>query len=122
MNIRLLWFVTGSLLQAARMHTFLHLGVNFMLNFGFLQYCIFSSDPLLDKTIFLVTSVVALLASRLVEFFLNIGIRFVFVSFGILLGMAGPVIATVFRRRSEGGLQRASSSSSDSRRGIGDRV
>ncbi len=62
MNITLLWFVTGSLLQAARMHKFLHLGVNFMLNIGLLQYGIFSGDPLHDKSVFLVTSVVALLA------------------------------------------------------------
>ena len=37
MNIRLLWFVTGGLLQAARMHKFLHFCVNFMLNFCVLQ-------------------------------------------------------------------------------------
>ncbi len=76
MNIRLLWFVTGSLLQAARMHKFLHLGVNFMLNFSVLQYSFGSGNPLLDKSVFLVTSVVALLARRLTELFLNIGIRF----------------------------------------------
>ena len=103
MNIRLLWFVTGGLLQAARMHKFLHLGVNFMLNFCVLQYSFGSCNPLLDKSVFLVTSVVALLARRLVEFFLNIGIRFGFGSFGIRLGMAGPVIANDFRRRREAG-------------------
>ena len=103
MNIRLLWFVTGSLLQAARMHKFLHLSVNFMLNFGLPQYSIFSGDPLLDKSVFLVTSVVAPLARRLVKLFLNIGIRFGFGSFGIRLGMAGPVIENDFRRCREAG-------------------
>ena len=34
MNVSLLGFVSGSFLQAARMHIFLHLGVDFMLNFG----------------------------------------------------------------------------------------
>ncbi len=101
MNIRILLFVTGSLLQAASMHKFLHLSVYFMKNFGLLQYCIFSSDPLLDKSVFLVTIVVALLVRRLTELFLNIGIRFIFGSFCIRLGMAGPVIANGFLRRSE---------------------
>ncbi len=71
MNIRLLWFATRRLLQAARMHKFLHLGVKF-----------------LDKAVFLVNIVVALLARRLVAFFLVICIRFCFGSFGIRLGMA----------------------------------
>ncbi len=103
MNIRLLLFVTESLLQAARMHQFLHFGVNFMLNFSLLQCGIFSGDPLLDKSVFLITSVVALLARRLTELFFNIGIRFGFGSFGIRTGMAGPVIANGFLRRSEAG-------------------
>ncbi len=105
MNIRLLLFVTGSLLQAIRMHKFLHFCVNFMLIFGLLQYGFFStgSHPLLDKSVFLVTSVVALLARRLVELFLNIGISFGFSSFGIRTGMAGPVIVNGFRRRREAG-------------------
>ncbi len=109
MNIRLLLFVTGSLLQAASMHTFLHLGVNFMRNFGLLQYGLFSSDPLLDKSIFLVTSVVALLDRRLVELFLNIAIRFRFGSFDIRrfrTSMAAHVIANDFRRRREAGRRR----------------
>ncbi len=115
MNIRLLWFVTGSLLQAARMHKFLHLGVNFMPNFFILQHSFGSCNPLRDKSVFLVTSVVALLARRLTELFLNIGIRFGFGSFGIRLGMAGPTFVGVEKP----GGERASSSSSDSRRGIG---
>ncbi len=45
--------------------------------------------------------IVALLARRLVELFLNIGIRIGFGSFGIWIGMAGPVIANGFRRRGE---------------------
>ena len=67
MNIRLLWFVTGGLLQAACMHKFLHLSVNFMSNLCVLQYSFVFCDPLLDKSVFLVTSVVALLARRLTE-------------------------------------------------------
>jgi hypothetical protein len=35
--------------------------------------------------------------------FLNIGITFIFGSFGIRTGMAGPVIATGFLRRREAG-------------------
>ncbi len=60
MNISLLLFVTGSRLQAASMHKFLHFSVNFMLNFSVLQYSLVSCNPLLDKSVFLVTSVVAL--------------------------------------------------------------
>ncbi len=119
MNNRSLLFVSGSLLKATSMQKFLHLGVSFMLNIGLLQYGIFSGDPLLDESVFLVAIVVALLARRLVEFFLNIGIRFGFGSFGIRLGMAGPVIATGVE---EPGGERPSSSSSDSRRGIGNRM
>jgi hypothetical protein len=58
MNVSLLGFVSGSFLQAARMHIFLHLGVDFMLNFGILQQGMRSGGPLLDKTIRVVTSVV----------------------------------------------------------------
>ncbi len=36
--------------------------------------------------------ILSLLVRRRIELFLNIGIRFRFSSFGILLGMAGPVI------------------------------
>jgi hypothetical protein len=97
-------------------------GVNFMLNFSLLQYCIFSSNPLLDKSVFLVTSAVALLARRLVDLFLNIGIRFGFGSFGTRTGMAGPVIANDFRRRSAALLRRGIVPSSDSRRGTGNQV
>ena len=47
--------------------------------------------------------VLALLARRLVELFLDIGSIFGIGSFGIRTGMAGPVIAIGFRRRSEAG-------------------
>ncbi len=83
-----------------------------------------SGGPLLDNPIRVVAIVAALLARRLIEFFLSIGIRFGFGSFDIWLGMAGPVIATDFLRRREAGLRRgspASSSSSESRRGISNR-
>ncbi len=98
--------MTGGLFQASRMHKFLHFGVNFMLNFCVLQHSFVSCNPLLDKSVFLVTSVVARLNSRVVVFFLNIGIRFRFGSFGIWLGMAGPVNANDFRRRREAGRQK----------------
>ncbi len=64
MNIRLLGFVSGSFLQPARMHIFLHLGIDFMFNFGILQQPegMRSGGPLFDKSIRVVTSVVALLA------------------------------------------------------------
>ncbi len=37
MNVSLLGFVSGSFLQAACMYIFLHLGIDFMINFGILQ-------------------------------------------------------------------------------------
>ena len=79
-----------------------------MLNFGILQQGMLSCGPLLDKSIRVVSSVVALLGRRLIELFLNIGIRFIFGSFGIRTGMAGPVNATDFRRRSQDGRRRGS--------------
>ena len=48
------------------------------------------------------------IARRLVEFFLDIGIRFGIGSFGIRLAMAGPVIANVFRQHSEAGRRKGS--------------
>ena len=83
MNVSLLGFVSGSFLQAARMHKFLHLGVDFMINFGILQQVMRSGGPLLDKCIRVETSVVTLLARRLIELFLNICNRFRLGSFGI---------------------------------------
>ncbi len=50
--------------------------------------------------------VLSLLARRLVELFLDIGIRFGFGSFGIRLGMAGPVIVIDFRWPIETGRRR----------------
>ncbi len=49
--------------------------------------------------------VVAPLARELIELFLNIGIRIGCGSFGIWIGMAGPVI---FHQRGEAGLRRGS--------------
>ena len=48
------------------------------------------------------------IARRLVDLFLDIGIRFGIGSFGIRLAMAGPVIANGFGGRSEAGLQKGS--------------
>ncbi len=96
MNVSLHGFVSLSFLQAARMHIFLNLGRDFMFNFGILQQGMRSCGPFLDKSIRVVTSVVVLFAHLLIEFFLNIGIRFRFGSFGIRTGMAVPVIANGF--------------------------
>ena len=80
--------------------------LDFMVNFCILQYGIGASDPLFDYTVFEERSKLALLARlarRLVELFLNIGIRFGIGSSGIRTDMAGPGIAIGFRRRSEAG-------------------
>ena len=79
-----------------------------MLDFFLLQLCLRAGGPLLDKSVNYGTSTSAPLARRLVEFFLNIGIRFGFHSFGIRSGMAGPVIANGFRRRREAGRRKGS--------------
>ena len=100
--------VARSLHQAAVLHKFLHEHVNFTLDFYGLQYGIFSGGPPLDFSVYEVRIVLALLARRLVEFLLGIGIRLGFHSFGIRLAMAGPVTAIGFRRRSEGGRRRGS--------------
>ncbi len=65
MNVSLLRLTPESLSQAASLQTFLHLSVNFMLNFGILQQGKLSYYPLLDNSIHRV-AFVALLARRLV--------------------------------------------------------
>ena len=62
------------------------------------------------------------IACRLVDFFLDIGIRFGIGSFGIGLAMAGPVIANGFRLRREAGLRRGSIVLSSDRQDIGNRL
>ena len=69
MNVGIFWSVSGSLFQAARMHIILHLGVNLMLDFFLLQLCLRAGGPLLDNSVNYGTSITALLARRLVEFF-----------------------------------------------------
>ena len=108
--IRRQLFVCRRLHQAAVLHIFLHVLVNFTVDFSLLQ----SSD----FTIFAERSVLALLyrlarlglrlasARRLVYFFLNIGYRIGIHSFGMRLGMAGPGIAFDFRRRRIGWIRR----------------
>ena len=108
MNVCILCFVSGSRLQTAILHKYLHLGVNLLLYFGILQPSLRSSGPLLDNSVRMGTSIIALLALRLVEFFLDIGIRFSFGIFGIRLGMASPIIENGFRLRREAGLWRGS--------------
>ncbi len=85
MNVSLLGFVSGSFPQAASMHIFLQLGIDFMINFGILQQGMRSCGPLLDELIRVATSLVALLARRLIKLFLNIGIRSILSSFRIRL-------------------------------------
>ncbi len=62
MHVRILSFLSGNLLQAVRMHLFFHLSINFMFDFGILQQGMLPCDPLLDISIRVVASVVALLA------------------------------------------------------------
>ena len=108
MNVGIFWSVSGSLFQAACMHIILHLGVNLKLDFFGLQLCLRAGGPLLDKSVNQRASISALLARRLLEFFLDICFRFGFHSFSIWLAMAGPVIANGFRRRREAGRRRGS--------------
>ena len=75
-----------------------------MIHLRWLQFGIFFGGPPLDFSVIEVRMVLALLARRLVELFLDIGIRFGIGSFGIRLGMAGLVIVNGFDRRSEAGL------------------
>ena len=108
MNVCIALFVSGSLLQATRMHKKLHLGVDFMFNYLILQLSMRSDGPLLDKSVRMGSNITAPLARRLTELFLDIGFRFGFHSVSIRLAMAIPVIANDFRRRSETGRRRGS--------------
>ena len=58
-----------------------------------LQYGICAGGPPLDFSVIQVSTVLTLLARRLVELFLDIGIRFGLGSICIRFNMAGPVIA-----------------------------
>ena len=78
-----------------------------MINFFILQFGFSSGLPPLDFSVLAERMVLSLLARRLFELFLNIGIRFGFGSFGIRFGMAGPVIAIDLRRHRETGRRRA---------------
>ena len=91
------------LLQAFLLQNFLRESVNFMIDLRELQYEVWVGGSQLDFSVIAVSIVLALLARRLVEFFLDIGIDFVFSSFGIRIGMAGPVIAIGFGGRKEAG-------------------
>ncbi len=91
--------VPRSLHQEALLHKFLHESVNFMIDLCGLEQGIRAGVPLQDFSVLEEWMVLSLLARRLIKLILNIGIRFTFGSFGIRTGMAGPVIATDFRRR-----------------------
>ena len=75
--------------------------VNFMIDLCWLQYGICAGGPQLDFSVIEVSTVLALLARRLVELFLDVCIRFGFGSIGILFGMAVSIISIGFRRRRE---------------------
>ena len=62
-----------------------------MIDLPGLRYGIFSGGPLLDTSEFVVTAVFSLLARRLLDLLLDIGIRFGFSFFGIRTAMAGPI-------------------------------
>ena len=87
--------VSWSLHQAALLHNFFHESVNFITDLRGLQHGIFSGGPPLDFSMFEVRTVLAFLARRLVELFLDVGIRFGFGS------ASGPVIANGFRQGGE---------------------
>ncbi len=72
------------------------------------QYGTCAGGPQLDLSVLEVRVVPALLARRLIELFLDIGIRFGFGSYCIRLAMAGPVIAIAFRGRRKACLLRGS--------------
>ena len=94
--------------QAALLHYLLHGSVNFMIDLRGLQHGIFPGGPPLDFSVIEVSTLLALLARRLVELFLCIGIRFGLGSIGIRFGMGGPVIAIGLRRRREAGRRMSS--------------
>ncbi len=105
-NIGDILHLSRSLHQAALLHKFLHERVNFMIDLFGLQYRIRVDLPPFDFSVLEERMVLSLLARRLFELFLNIGVRSIFGSFGIRLGMAGPVIANGFRLRREIGRRR----------------
>ena len=88
--------VSRRLQQAARLHKFLHERVNFMINLFILQFGISSGLPPLDFSVLAERTVLSLLARRLVELFLNIGIRFGFGSFGFRLAWPAPSMLLSF--------------------------
>ncbi len=105
-NISVILLVSRSLHQAALLHKFLHERANFIIDFFGLQFGISSGLPPLDFNVLAQRMVLSLLARRLIELFLNIGMQIIFGSFGLRLGMAGPVIAIGFRRRRGAGRQK----------------
>ena len=71
-NVSHLFQVCRRLHQAAVLHKFLHKHVNFTLDFFWLQFGIFSGGPPSYFTVFVESSVLALLARRLVSLVLDI--------------------------------------------------
>ena len=89
-KVCLILTLARSLHQATLLHKFLHESVNFMIEFRRLLYGICAGGPPLDFSVNKVKMVLARLACRLDEFFLDIGIRFRFGSSGIRLGHGRP--------------------------------
>jgi hypothetical protein len=105
-NVGLKLLMSQSLHQAALLHQFLHERVNFVIDLCGFQYGIRGCFPPHDLSVLEVRMVLSLLARRLVELFLNIGIRIGFGSFSIRTCTAGPVIANGFRLHSKAGWRR----------------
>ncbi len=87
--------MTGSPLQAALLYKILHESVNFIINLCWLTYGICAGRPPVDFSVFEISAGLALFALRLLEFWLDIGIRFGSSSFGIRIGMACLVIVSM---------------------------
>ena len=95
-NVRLLLLVSLRLHQAAVLHKFLHESVHFMIDLYGLQFGIFSSGLPPDFTVFEERTVLALLARRLLELFLDSGIRFGLQSFASDSAWPAPSLRMAF--------------------------
>ena len=107
-NISRIVTMAWSLHQVALLHKFLHESVYFMTDYRELLQGIWAGGPQHDFIVIEVRTVLAHLTRRLVEMFLDIGIRLGFGSSGIRLVMACPVIAIGFRQRREAGRRKGS--------------
>jgi hypothetical protein len=100
--------MSRSLHQATLLHKLLRESVHFMIDLCSFLQGIRAGFPSLDLSVLEIRIELALLARRLIEFFLEISIEFGFGFFGIRTWMAGPVIAYGFHGRRDGGCRRGS--------------